>query len=44
MHHGKAADSNGLVFEMLSFASHGLLTCLLDLYNQVLSTGYVEQS
>ena len=42
LQHGKTADSNGL--KILSFASDGLLTCLLDLYNQVLSTGYGQQS
>ncbi|CAE7385287.1 unnamed protein product [Symbiodinium natans] len=44
LRHGKAADCNGLVLEMFSFASDNLLTCLLGLYNKVLSTGYVEQS
>ncbi|CAE7565538.1 unnamed protein product [Symbiodinium natans] len=44
LRHGKAADCDGLVLEMFSFASDNLLTCLLGLYNKVLSTGYVEQS
>ena len=44
LRHGKTADCDGLVLEMFSIATDNLLTCLLGLYNKVLSTGYVEQS